>query len=111
MCFGWPAAHEGTLGGAHRGGKQFNREMRSPGPAAARDLRCAVIVQGHDECLSCKGTRPLRRERRRRGCRSALDPPEVICEALCTTGITDDLAEVALVCDNPRKAKKLSKEF
>jgi hypothetical protein len=32
-------------------------------------------------------------------------------EALCTTGITDDLVEVALVCDNPKKANTLSKEF
>jgi len=32
-------------------------------------------------------------------------------EALYTTGITDDLVEVALVCDDPKKAKKLLKEF
>lgn len=32
-------------------------------------------------------------------------------EALYTTGITDDLVEVAIVCDNAKKAKKLLKEF
>jgi hypothetical protein len=32
-------------------------------------------------------------------------------EALYTTGITEDLVEVALVCDDPKKAKKLLKEF
>ena len=32
-------------------------------------------------------------------------------EALYTTGITDDLVEVAIVCDDPKKAKKVLKEF
>jgi hypothetical protein len=32
-------------------------------------------------------------------------------EALYTTGITEDLVEIAIVCDNPKKAKKLLKEF
>ncbi|MGD8321083.1 MAG: ACT domain-containing protein [Gemmatimonadota bacterium] len=32
-------------------------------------------------------------------------------EALYTTGISADLVEVALVCDNPKKAKTLLKEF
>jgi len=32
-------------------------------------------------------------------------------EALYTTGITDDLVEIAIVCDNPKKAKKLLEEF
>ena len=32
-------------------------------------------------------------------------------EALYTTGITEDLVEIALVCDNPKKAKKLLEEF
>ena len=32
-------------------------------------------------------------------------------EALYVTGITDDLIEIAFVCDNPKKAKKLLEEF
>jgi hypothetical protein len=32
-------------------------------------------------------------------------------EALYTTGITDELVEVAIVCDNSKKAKKLLEEF
>ena len=32
-------------------------------------------------------------------------------EALYVTGITDDLVEIAIVCDNPKKAKKLLEEF
>ncbi len=32
-------------------------------------------------------------------------------EALYLTGITDDLVELAIVCDNPKKAKKLLEEF
>jgi len=32
-------------------------------------------------------------------------------EALYTTGISDDLVEIAVVCDNPKKAKKLLEEF
>ena len=32
-------------------------------------------------------------------------------EALYFTGITDDLVEIAIVCDNPKKAKKLLEEF
>jgi hypothetical protein len=32
-------------------------------------------------------------------------------EALYTMGITEDLVEIAIVCDNPKKAKKLLKEF
>ena len=32
-------------------------------------------------------------------------------EALYVTGITDDLIEIAIVCDNPKKAKKLLEEF
>ena len=32
-------------------------------------------------------------------------------EALYLTGITDDLIEIAIVCDNPKKAKKLLEEF
>lgn len=32
-------------------------------------------------------------------------------EALYLTGITDDLVEIAIVCDNPKKAKKLIDEF
>ncbi len=32
-------------------------------------------------------------------------------DALYVTGITDDLIEIAIVCDNPKKAKKLLEEF
>ena len=32
-------------------------------------------------------------------------------EALYVTGITDDLIEIAIVCDNPKKAQKLLEEF
>lgn len=32
-------------------------------------------------------------------------------EALYFTGITDDLVEIAIACDNPKKAKKLLEEF
>jgi hypothetical protein len=32
-------------------------------------------------------------------------------EALYVTGIADDLVEIAIVCDNPKKAKKLVEEF
>ncbi len=32
-------------------------------------------------------------------------------EALYVTGITDDLIEIAIVCDNPKKARKLLEEF
>jgi hypothetical protein len=32
-------------------------------------------------------------------------------EALYLTGISDDLVEIAIVCDNPKKAKKLLEEF
>ncbi len=32
-------------------------------------------------------------------------------EALYFTGITDDLVEIAIICDNPKKAKKLLEEF
>lgn len=32
-------------------------------------------------------------------------------EALYLTGILDDLVEIAIVCDNPKKAKKLLEEF
>ena len=32
-------------------------------------------------------------------------------EALYVTGITDDLVEIAIVSDNPKKAKKLLEEF
>ncbi len=32
-------------------------------------------------------------------------------EALYFTGITDDLVEIAIVCDNPKKAKKVLEEF
>ncbi len=32
-------------------------------------------------------------------------------EALYFTGIADDLVEIAIVCDNPKKAKKLLEEF
>ncbi len=32
-------------------------------------------------------------------------------EALYFTGITDDLVEIAIVCDNSKKAKKLLEEF
>ena len=32
-------------------------------------------------------------------------------EALYLTGITDDLVEIAIVSDNPKKAKKLLEEF
>ena len=32
-------------------------------------------------------------------------------EALYVTGITDDLVELAIVCDDPKKAKKLLEEF
>ena len=32
-------------------------------------------------------------------------------KALYVTGITDDLIEIAIVCDNPKKAKKLLEEF
>ncbi|MEJ2205221.1 MAG: hypothetical protein P8170_14055 [Gemmatimonadota bacterium] len=32
-------------------------------------------------------------------------------EALYTTGISEDLVEIAVVCDNPKKAKKLLEEF
>ena len=32
-------------------------------------------------------------------------------EALYVTGIADDLVEIAIVCDNPKKAKKLAEEF
>jgi hypothetical protein len=32
-------------------------------------------------------------------------------EALYVTGITDDLVELAIVCDNPKKAKKILEEF
>jgi hypothetical protein len=32
-------------------------------------------------------------------------------EAIYTTGITDDLVELAIVSDNPKKAKKILEEF
>jgi len=32
-------------------------------------------------------------------------------EALYLTGIAEDLVEIAIVCDNPKKAKKLLEEF
>jgi hypothetical protein len=32
-------------------------------------------------------------------------------EALYLTGISEDLVEIAIVCDNPKKAKKLLEEF
>jgi hypothetical protein len=32
-------------------------------------------------------------------------------EALYVTGLADDLVEIALVSDNPKKAKKLLEEF
>jgi hypothetical protein len=32
-------------------------------------------------------------------------------EALYVTGITDDLVELAIVSDNPKKAKKILEEF
>ena len=32
-------------------------------------------------------------------------------EALYLTGISDDLVEIAIVCDNPKKAKKVLEEF
>ncbi len=32
-------------------------------------------------------------------------------EALYITGIADDLVEIAIVCDTPKKAKKLLEEF
>jgi hypothetical protein len=32
-------------------------------------------------------------------------------EALYLTGISDDMVEIAIVCDNPKKAKKLLEEF
>ncbi len=32
-------------------------------------------------------------------------------EALYVTGITDDLIEIAFVCDNPKKAKRVLEEF
>ena len=32
-------------------------------------------------------------------------------EALYVTGITDDLVELAIVSDNPKKAKKVLEEF
>jgi hypothetical protein len=32
-------------------------------------------------------------------------------EALYITGIADDLVELAIVCDNPKKAKKILEEF
>ena len=32
-------------------------------------------------------------------------------QALYVTGITDDLIEIAIACDNPKKAKKLLEEF
>ena len=32
-------------------------------------------------------------------------------EALYVTGIADDLVELAIICDNPKKAKKILEEF
>jgi hypothetical protein len=32
-------------------------------------------------------------------------------EAIYVTGIADDLVELAIVCDNPKKAKKILEEF
>ena len=32
-------------------------------------------------------------------------------EALYVTGITDELVEIAIACDNPKRAKKLLEEF
>ena len=36
---------------------------------------------------------------------------EINLEALYVTGITDDLVEIAIACDSPKKAKKLLEEF
>ncbi len=40
-----------------------------------------------------------------------LGDARVNLEALYVTGITDDLIEIAIVCDNPKKAKKVLEEF
>jgi hypothetical protein len=42
---------------------------------------------------------------------SRLGDAGVNLEALYITGITDDLVELAIVCDNPKKAKKILEEF
>ena len=42
---------------------------------------------------------------------SRLGDARINLEALYVTGITDDLIEIAIVCDNPKKAKKLLEEF
>jgi hypothetical protein len=42
---------------------------------------------------------------------SRLGDAGVNLEAIYTTGITDDLVELAIVSDNPKKAKKVLEEF
>ena len=42
---------------------------------------------------------------------SRLGDEGVNLEAIYTTGITDDLVELAIVSDNPKKAKKILEEF
>jgi hypothetical protein len=42
---------------------------------------------------------------------SRLGDAGVNLEALYITGITDDLVELAIVSDNPKKAKKVLEEF
>jgi hypothetical protein len=42
---------------------------------------------------------------------SRLGDEGINLEALYLTGITDDLVEIAVVSDNPKKAKKLLEEF
>ncbi len=42
---------------------------------------------------------------------SRLGDARINLEALYVTGITEDLIEIAIICDNPKKAKKLLEEF
>jgi len=42
---------------------------------------------------------------------SRLDEAGINLEALYLTGIADDLVELAIICDNPKKAKKILEEF
>lgn len=42
---------------------------------------------------------------------SRLGDEGINLEAVYVTGVLDDLVEIAFVCDNPKKAKKLLEEF
>lgn len=42
---------------------------------------------------------------------SRLGDEGINLEAVYTTGVADDLVELAIVCDNPKKAKKILEEY